>query len=106
MFRTKVTRTFTLAGFAPVGKLSHVYFAVLPLFALCAATVAWGQTAPGFGGPHHRPPYNPTTSPSIKPSASRAEDTQLSEPQAGPFLSIHYDKYSGRHLCRGRWNQQ
>ena len=92
MFRTKVTRTFTLAGFASVGKLSHVSCGVLPMMALCAAAAAWGQTAPVFGGPHHRPLYNPATSPSIKPSASRAAGPQLSEPQAGPsyqFITIN-----------------
>jgi uncharacterized repeat protein (TIGR03803 family) len=38
MIRTKVTRTVALAGFAPAGKLSHLFAGLLPVLALCAAT--------------------------------------------------------------------
>jgi uncharacterized repeat protein (TIGR03803 family) len=39
MHITKITRTLALAGFAPAGKLSHLYYGLLPVLALFAATL-------------------------------------------------------------------
>jgi uncharacterized repeat protein (TIGR03803 family) len=39
MHVTKITRTVALAGFAPAGKLSHLYCGLLPVLALFAATL-------------------------------------------------------------------
>jgi probable HAF family extracellular repeat protein len=50
MYTTKITRTLSPAGVAPIGKLSHTY-GLLPLLALLAATSAWSQTAPGADTP-------------------------------------------------------
>lgn len=50
MIETKITRVLALAGFVPAGNLSHLYRALLPLLALCVATVAWSQTSPGLRG--------------------------------------------------------
>ena len=68
MHTTSITRTLTLAGFAPAGKLSHAYCGLLPVLALLVATSAWSQTAPSFGGPH-RPPILSGVIPSTKPAA-------------------------------------
>jgi len=48
MHTTKITRTLALAGFAPAGKLSHLYCGLLPVLALFAATLSklnWGKRA-------------------------------------------------------------
>src|ERR1017187_609644 len=68
MHTTSITRTLTLARFAPAGKLSHAYCGLLPVLALLVATSAWSQTAPSFGGPH-RPPILSGVIPSTKPAA-------------------------------------
>jgi uncharacterized repeat protein (TIGR03803 family) len=39
MHTTKITRTLALAGFAPAGKLSHLYRGLLPVLALLVATL-------------------------------------------------------------------
>ena len=50
MIQTKITRTLTLAGVVPAGKLSHSYRSLLPVLALCVATAAWSQTTFGLSG--------------------------------------------------------
>jgi uncharacterized repeat protein (TIGR03803 family) len=39
MHTTKITQTLALAGFAPAGKLSHLYCGLLPVLALLVATL-------------------------------------------------------------------
>jgi hypothetical protein len=56
MSQTKVMQESKQAKVTFAGKLSHLYFSLPPLFALCAATVAWSQTVASFSGPHHRLP--------------------------------------------------
>ena len=73
MSPTKVTRTLTLAGFVPAGKLSHSYRSLLPLLALCLATAAWSQTR---SGPNER--HGPLTKPDRVNTARPAADTQAS----------------------------
>jgi len=48
MIRTKSTQSWAPAGSFPAGKLGQLYRSLLPVSALCVATVAWSQTAPGF----------------------------------------------------------
>jgi hypothetical protein len=50
MSRTKSIRTLALAGFVSADKLSHSYRSLLPVLALCLASAAWSQYAPGFRG--------------------------------------------------------
>jgi probable HAF family extracellular repeat protein len=50
MIQTRITRTFTLAGLVPAGKLTHSYRSLLPVLALWLATAAWSQTTSGFTG--------------------------------------------------------
>jgi uncharacterized repeat protein (TIGR03803 family) len=48
MHTTKITRMLALAGFAPAGKLSHLYGGLLPVLALLVATLGklnWGKRA-------------------------------------------------------------
>jgi uncharacterized repeat protein (TIGR03803 family) len=48
MHTTRVTRTLALAGFAPAGKLGHLYGGLLPVLALFIATLGklnWGKRA-------------------------------------------------------------
>jgi uncharacterized repeat protein (TIGR03803 family) len=48
MHITKITRTLALAGFAPAGKLSHLYGGLLPVLALLDVTLGklnWGKRA-------------------------------------------------------------
>jgi len=48
MHTTKITRTLALAGFAPAGKLSHLYGGLLRVLALFATTLGklnWGKRA-------------------------------------------------------------
>jgi len=48
MHTTKITRTLVLAGFAPAGKLSHLYRGLLPVLALLDASLGklkWGNRA-------------------------------------------------------------
>jgi len=48
MHTTKITRMLALAGFAPAGKLSHLYCGLLPVLALLVATLGkmkWGKRA-------------------------------------------------------------
>jgi hypothetical protein len=40
MHTTKITRTLALAGFAPAGKLTHLYCGLLPALALLVATLS------------------------------------------------------------------
>ncbi len=72
MTQTKLTRTLTLAGFVPAGKLSHLYLGLLPMWVLCLATAAWSQGTPGPNGPH-RPGMT-----GIVPSTTPAADTPAS----------------------------
>jgi uncharacterized membrane protein len=62
MIQTKITRTLTLAGLVPAGKLSYLYGSLLPVLALCLATAAWSQTSAGLRGrgiPGAVPPAKP-----------------------------------------------
>jgi uncharacterized repeat protein (TIGR03803 family) len=48
MQTTKITQTLALAGFAPAGKLGHMYCGLLPVLALFADTLGklnWGKRA-------------------------------------------------------------
>jgi len=73
MHTTSIDRTLTQAGFAPAGKLSHMYCSFLPVLALLVATSAWSQTATIFKGP--RRPLNMSMAAT---SANPAADTPAS----------------------------
>jgi hypothetical protein len=66
MLQTKVMQESKQARVTFAGKLSHLYFSLPPLFALCAATVAWSQPVASFSGPH------PAANPSVETGLSRA----------------------------------
>jgi len=78
MDTTKVTRTPTPAGFAPVGKLSHLNCGLLPVLVLSVGAAAWSQTAP------HRPPVMSMAAPSAKPAAATAASAHYKFITIGP----------------------
>ena len=73
MIPMKITRTSTLAGFDPVGKLSHSYRSLLPVLVFCLATAAWSQSTLGPNGRHL-----PLSTPGVVPSAKPEADTPAS----------------------------
>jgi len=87
MIRTKVTRTLALAGFVPAGKLGYSYRVLLPVLALCVATAAWSQTAPGFRG-GRVPPNVPRGVQQPKPAPTTPARAQTSAQYRFVSISI------------------
>src|ERR1017187_2523695 len=83
MHTTSITRTLTLAGFAPAGKLSHAYCGLLLVLAPLVATSVGRQTVPSFGGPH-RIPILSGVIPSTKPAADTPASATISSLRIGP----------------------
>jgi len=91
MIQTEVTRTFTLAGLVPAGKLSHITRDLLMLAAgaamisVSSAPLAYGQAPSQPPGPcrgakcqagPHRPPFMPGVVPSTRPAADTPANAQ------------------------------
>lgn len=76
MTRTKITRTLTRIGLVPTGKPTHLSRRLLPVLGLCVASVAWGQTAPGFRG-GRVPPNRSFGARPTKPAATPASAQYL-----------------------------